>query len=191
MATITHWYDLTCPFCYIAQSRNAVLLARGVSLDELPFQAHPEIPVEGMFVGARSGAMYDMLAAEAEQAQLPLSWPDRLPNSRRALAAAEWVRTNHKERFVEYQKALFAAHFARHENLGDDAVLLSHARACHIDDAALKLAMETQTPLDAVSRAEADAQYHGVRGTPAWLVEGRLLQGLRPVEEFERIAASA
>ncbi|MCE4546377.1 MULTISPECIES: DsbA family protein [unclassified Caballeronia] len=89
MATITHWYDLTCPFCYIAQSRNAVLLARGVSLDELPFQVHPEIPVERMFVGARSGAMHDMLAAEAEQAQLPLSWPDRLPNSRRALAAAE------------------------------------------------------------------------------------------------------
>ena len=35
---VLHWYDFLCPFCYIGQSRNAVLLQHGVHLVELTFQ---------------------------------------------------------------------------------------------------------------------------------------------------------
>jgi predicted DsbA family dithiol-disulfide isomerase len=35
---VFHWYDFLCPFCYIGQSRNAVLVQHGFHLVELTFQ---------------------------------------------------------------------------------------------------------------------------------------------------------
>ena len=35
---VLHWYDFLCPFCYIGQSRNAVLVQHGFHLVELTFQ---------------------------------------------------------------------------------------------------------------------------------------------------------
>jgi len=32
---VLHWYGVLCPFCYIGQSRNAVLVQYGVHLVEL------------------------------------------------------------------------------------------------------------------------------------------------------------
>ena len=90
--TVLHWYDFICPFCYVDQQRNTILLRRGLDVVELPFQAHPEIPAGGIAVGPRDGPMYAMLEREAKAAGLPLRWPRRLPNTRSALAAAEWTR---------------------------------------------------------------------------------------------------
>jgi hypothetical protein len=45
-----------------------------------------------------------------------------------------------------------------------------------------------KTTAAAVREAELIGRRHGVRGTPAWLVGGRLISGLRPVAEFERLA---
>src|SRR3954468_4775293 len=89
---VLHWYDFICPFCYVAQQRNAILVRRGLDVVELPFQAHPDIPAEGIAAGPRDGPMYAMLAREAAEAGLPLNWPPRLPDTRRALAVAEWAR---------------------------------------------------------------------------------------------------
>jgi hypothetical protein len=35
---VLHWYDFLCPFCYIGQSRNALLVQHGFYLVELTFQ---------------------------------------------------------------------------------------------------------------------------------------------------------
>ena len=37
---VLHWYDFLCPFCYIGQSRNAVLVQHGFHLVELTFQRY-------------------------------------------------------------------------------------------------------------------------------------------------------
>lgn len=186
---ILHWYDLTCPFCYLAQARNQIFLDHDLVVVELPFQAHPEIPPDGMYIGPRSGPRYEMIAQEAERAGLPLSWPDRLPNSRRALAAAEWVRRSAAEHFPAYQKTLFHAHFAAHEDLGDNEVLILHAAPFGID-ALLKEALEADAIFDAVAEAERSGRLAGVNGTPAWLIDGHLISGLQSPEQFERIAAT-
>src|SRR5712664_3159525 len=82
---VLHWYDFLCPFCYVAQHRNAILLQHGLGVVELPFQAHPDIPPGGISAGPRNGPMYAMLEREAREARLPLHWPRHLPNTRRAL----------------------------------------------------------------------------------------------------------
>ena len=90
--TVLHWYDFLCPFCYVGQHRNAILIRHGVQVDELAFQAHRDIPLGGIPAGPRNGPMYAALEREGKEAGLPLHWPARLPNTRQALAAAEWVR---------------------------------------------------------------------------------------------------
>ncbi len=185
---IYHWYDLTCPFCYIAQARNRILLDRGLVLAELPFQAHPEIPIEGLAMQPRSGPMYVMLEREAALAGLPINWPNRLPNSRRALAAAEWTRLNAPEKFRTYQRELFSAHFALHEDLGSDAVILRVADGVGVNATSLEAALHAQASFDSVDEGEAAGRRAGVAGTPAWSIGGRLISGLQPRELFERIA---
>lgn len=42
--TVLHWYDCICPFCYVGQHWNAILVRRRFDAVELPFKAHPDIP---------------------------------------------------------------------------------------------------------------------------------------------------
>jgi len=120
---ILHWYDFLCPFCYVGQSRSAILIRHGLNVSEIPFQAHPEIPATGVAAGPRIGPMYRNLEREAEEAGLILNWPARFPDTRRALAAAEWVWRNQPHNFEPFQRDLFAAHFVLGEDLGNTAVI--------------------------------------------------------------------
>ena len=186
--TVLHWYDFICPFCYVGQHRNAILVRRGLDVVELPFQAHPEIPPGGISAGPRDGPMYAMLEREAAEAGLPLKWPRRLPDTRTALAAAEWARRFQPRTFPRLHRDLFAAHFALGEDLGDPAVIDRHASESGIDLAALHAALDDGSAVDAVTRAEMLGRENGVHGTPAWLLGHRLIMGLRPAADFERLA---
>jgi predicted DsbA family dithiol-disulfide isomerase len=189
--TVLHWYDFTCPFCYVAQQRNAILRRHGFQLIQLPFQAHPDIPPGGISAGPRQGPLYAMLEAEARKAGLPLHWPRHLPNSRMALAAAEWTRQHQRRVFPPLQQALFEAHFALGEDLEDLAVIDHHASRWGIDLGALHAALADGSALAAVTEAELLGRRYGVQGTPAWLVDQRLIVGLRPGVEFEALAGHA
>jgi hypothetical protein len=87
---VLHRHDVLCPFYYVGQPRNAIFESHGFEVADIPFQAHPEIPLDGRTVGPRSGAMDAHIEEEARAAGLPLNWPARLPNPRMVLAAAEW-----------------------------------------------------------------------------------------------------
>jgi predicted DsbA family dithiol-disulfide isomerase len=182
------WYDFICPFCYVGQQRTRILEDSGLEAAELPFQAHADVPIEGVAMGPRSGPMYDLLEREAAAAGLPLNWPSRLPNSRIALAAAEWVRRNDPAKFAALQQDLFRAHFVNGEDLGDPAVIDQHLIARRLDPGAFWTAVDEGSAEQAVVQAEELGRSLGVRGTPAWLIGGRLVSGLRPQAEFEELA---
>jgi predicted DsbA family dithiol-disulfide isomerase len=188
---VLHWYDFLCPFCYVGRHRTAILIRHGLDVAELPFQAHPDIPPGGIPAGARNGPMYAMLEREASEAGLPLNWSRHLPNTRRALAAAEWARRHQPHEFADLHRELFEAHFVLGEDLGDPAVVDRHVSDTGIDLAALHAALADGSAAAAVAEAEAIGRNHGVQGTPAWLVAQRLITGLRPAAEFERLAQQA
>ena len=188
--TVLHWYDFLCPFCYVGQHRTAILVRHGLHVVELPFQAHPDIPLGGVPAGPRNGPMYAMLEREADEAGLPLRWPPRLPNTRRALAAAEWARRHQPRAFPQFHKDLFDAHFVLGEDLEDPAVIDRHGRESGIDLAALRAALADNSAAATVAEAEMTGRKYGVQGTPAWLLGERLITGLRPAAEFERLAES-
>ena len=186
--TVLHWYDFLCPFCYVGQHQTAILVRAGLHVVELPFQIHPEIPPGGIAVGPRRGPMYATLEREAKEAGLPLRWPPRLPDTRRALAVAEWARRHEARAFSQLHKQLFEAHFVLGEDLGDPAVIDRHAKASGVDLVALHAALTDGSAEAAVVEAEAIGRKHGVQGTPAWLLPQGLITGLRPAAEFEHLA---
>jgi predicted DsbA family dithiol-disulfide isomerase len=188
---VLHWYDFICPFCYVGQQRNAILAEHGFQVVELAFQAHPDISPGGIPAGPRNGPMHIMLEREAREAGLPLYWPQRLPNTRRALAAAEWARRHELKAFPQLHKALFAAHFVLGEDLEDQAVIDRHAIASGIDVAALHVALADGSATGGVAETETMGRNLGVQGTPAWLLDQRLIVGLRPPAEFEHLAEQA
>jgi predicted DsbA family dithiol-disulfide isomerase len=187
---VLHWYDFLCPFCYVGQQRNAIFEDHGFDVVDIPFEAHPDIPLGGRRAGERSGPMYAYIEQEAREAGLPLVWPDRLPNTRMALAAAEWVRRHAPLSFPAFEKALFAAHFARRENLGDTDTVAAYAAEAGADVAAMRSALDDGSAYALVDRSEQLGESLGVRGTPAWFVSGRLIPGLYPREHFELLAQS-
>lgn len=186
--TVLHWYDFVCPFCYIGQSRTATLVRAGLDVISLPFEAHPDIPAGGLDVGPRRGPMYSLLEQEAAAAGLVLHWPARIPNSRRALAAAEWVRRDQPESFAEVHYKLFEAHFALGEDIDNQAVIDRLAANADVDLLALHIALADGSAYAGVDQAERAGHQHGVHGTPAWLLGGRLITGLQPTSEFQHLA---
>ena len=188
---VLHWYDFICPFCYVGQQRSSILVRHGFRVIGLPFQAHPGIPAGGIPAGPRVGPMYAMLEREARVAGLPINWPRHLPDTRPALAAAEWVRRHQPRAFPRLYKDLFAAHFVLGEDLEDPAVIDRHASEAGADLGALHAAVADGSAAVAVIDSETSGRGFGVHGTPAWLVARHLITGLKPVAEFERIARRA
>jgi predicted DsbA family dithiol-disulfide isomerase len=135
--------------------------------------------------------MYTMLEREAKEAGLPLNWPSRLPETRRALAAAEWARRHQPDTFPQLHKDLFTAHFVLGEDLEDPAVIDWHAAESGVNLAALHAALADGSAAAAVREAEIIGRKNDVQGTPAWLLGERLIMGLRPAAEFERLAEYA
>lgn len=186
-----HWYDLTCPFCYLGQARTHLLQQRGLTVIELPFQAHSEIPPEGILVGPRQGAMYQQIERNAAALGLPLNWPPRLPNSGTALAAAEWVRRHQPDAFSAVQGKLFRAHFADGLNIGDIKTVLKCASEFVMDIARLRTALTNSEARKSIDEGQQLGEYFDVRGTPSWRIAGQMISGYIAESEFQRIAARA
>ena len=188
---VLHWFDFICPFCYVSQNRDEILIESGFDLAQLPFQAHPDIPPEGVLVGPRRGPMYEELERQARNAGLALNWPARLPNSRTALAASAWVRCNHPGIAWLFNAKLFCAHFELGQDLGNVGVVIQHAIELGADVKRLRSALADGSALGAVSDSERMARGYGVRGTPAWLLNGTLLDGAIPAHDFRRLVNKA
>lgn len=186
-----HWYDLTCPFCYLGQARNHLLQRRGLTVIELPFQAHPEIPTEGLYVGPRQGPMYQQIERNAAALGLPLNWPPRLPNSGTALAATEWVRRNQPDAFSAVQARLFRAHFADGLNIGDAETVLTCVNEFLTDVGSLRVALANGEARKWIDESQQLGEQFNVRGTPSWRIAGEMISGYIAESEFVRAAARA
>ena len=163
----------------------------------LPYELHPEIPLEGLSLrerwGARyaeAGAMYRRIAQECEAAGLEFRPPERVPNTRRALETAELVRQRWPDAFDGLDRALFTAHFVAGRALGDPAVLDDLVAGAGADAAEVRGAVDAGEGAGAVEASMAAAERVGVTGTPAWLLDGRfLLPGAQPHDVIERVVA--
>ena len=130
--------------------------------------------------------MYGRIEQECEQAGLPFRRPARVPNTRRALLTAEFVRRHQPAAFDALDRSLFEAHFVENRPLDDPDVLDALVKAAGGDAAAARDGVESGAMSDALRESMEAAMDANVTGTPAWLLDGRLLiPGAQPRDLFE------
>jgi predicted DsbA family dithiol-disulfide isomerase len=124
-----------------------------------------------------------------EEAGLPVSREiEIVPNGRKALLLAELARDS--GRFDAFREAVFAAYWARGENIGDDAVLERLAREAGLDEHEARAELVEQQRFDRLQESTAEMLELGAGGVPAWVIDRRVLvPGAQPHEVFERVLA--
>ena len=157
----------------------------------LPYELHPEAPVEGIpresyFRGARFEQMRKHLEDIAAEVGLTMKQRDVIINSRRALGAAEFAREHGK--FDAMHKALLKAHWevaARLENV-DDLVRIGVETG--LDGPELRKAIEEDRYADVIDDNRKEAESVGINAIPAHIFGRRyLVLGAQPYEAFLQV----
>jgi predicted DsbA family dithiol-disulfide isomerase len=192
--TLRLYTDFVCPFCFIAEESSVprLLAEFDLTLDWHGFELHPSTPRGGkplssLFPGVHLPSLHERTKKFAEQFGVTnFQPPDRIQNSRRALAVAELARE--RDVLVPYKKAAFEAHWRRGEDLEADAVLEKLATAVGLEAHAALAASDDPTYLARVDEKQAEARRNGVSGIPTFFFGNRRVVGCQP---FEVLASAA
>ena len=157
----------------------------------LPFELHPEAPVEGIsreayFGRGRSEAMRDHMRSVAEQVGLKMETRDVIINSRRALGAAEFAREH--DHFDEMHHALFKAHWEQTSRLEKIDDLVDIGATIGLDRDELRQALEVERYAPVIDEMRREAESVGINAIPAHIFGGRyLVLGAQPYEAFKQV----
>lgn len=184
------WSDYLCPWCYLGRDRTALLTSLGATVTHLPYELHPELPLEGRRIrpDGRLRPTFDRIESECRELGIPFRRPERTPNSRRALEVAEVARLHFPEAFPALDDALFAAHWVEGTDIGDPEVLDQLAVDAGVDLDEMHGILSAGLGFRAVDASIDRAREIGVTGTPAWVFGDFVLPGAQPRETFERWA---
>ncbi len=191
--TVTIWSDVVCPFCNVARERAGWLSERGLRIEWLPFDLHPEYPPEGI---AREelerrypASMHEAVRGMHEDAQMVYNPnPDRVPNTRRALELIEWARGRGAHEAL-HQRVMDAYWTEGRDITGWD-VLADCVRDVGLDPDEARAEVDAGAFRDRVTASTQTAQRLGVSGVPAFVFDGRLLvSGAQPHEVLEQAIA--
>jgi predicted DsbA family dithiol-disulfide isomerase len=186
--------DFVCPFCFIAEESSVPRLLReyDLELDWYGFELHPGTPRGGkplaaLFPGMHLPSLHERTRKLAAQfGVVDLHPPDRLQNSRRALATAEYAREVGK--LEPFRRAGFDAHWRQGKNLESDFDLQEIAEAAGLDPEAAVAAADDPTYVARLDAKQAEARAQGVSGIPTFVFGHVRVVGCQP---FEALAAAA
>jgi predicted DsbA family dithiol-disulfide isomerase len=192
--TLRLYSDFVCPFCFVAeQSTVPRLLAEyDLVVDWRGFPLHPGtpkggLPLEALFGAARiPGVKAHMQTFAARFGVTGIVHPERLPNSRRVLAMAEYARVEGK--LEEFRKAGMEAHWRHGNFLETDADLGAVAASVGLDAQAALAAADGARCQGEVDRKLAEAADAGVTGVPTFFIGDEVVVGCQP---YEVLAAAA
>ncbi len=104
--------------------------------------------------------------------------PDHLPNTRRALAVAEYARD--QGRLTEFRHAAMDAHWRRGLDLENEGVIRVLAGEAGLDPEAAVAAMTAARYLDRVDDLRREAARAGVTGIPTFFLGDEVVVGCQP-----------
>jgi predicted DsbA family dithiol-disulfide isomerase len=157
----------------------------------LPFELHPEAPVEGIprdvyFGRSRLESMRTHLQSVAGSVGLKMQTRDVIINSRRALGAAEFAREHGK--FEEIHHALFRAHWEGTGKLEDVDDLVRIGESVGLEGAELRQAIEEDRYAPVIDENRRVAGSVGIDAIPAHIFARRyLVVGAQPREVFDQV----
>ena len=157
----------------------------------LPFELHPEAPLEGInrdvyFGRGRFEQAIKHLESVAAEVGLPMVQRDVIINSRRALGAAEFAREHGK--YDEMHRALFKAHWEGTGRLEDVADLERIGAGVGLDRAELRKAIEEDRYAAVIDDNRQQAEAVGLNANPAHIFARRyLVMGAQPDAAFRQV----
>jgi len=186
--------DFVCPFCFIAEQSTVprLLADYDLALDWRGFELHPGtprggLPLQRLFPGRDLAQMHAGTQRFAARFGVTgFQPPDRLQNSRRALAIAEWARATGG--LEPFRAAAFDAHWRQGKDLESDADLRDIAAAAGLNPDEALAAADDPAWLAGVDAKQADARAHGVTGIPTFFIGDQQVVGCQP---YEVLAAAA
>jgi len=162
-----------------------------VKITWLPFELHPEAPLEGIpreayFGRERSQRMHSHLQSVADSVGLTMEPRDVIINSRRALGAAELARE--RGRFDAMHHALFKAHWEGGGRLEEVEDLVRVGSEAGLDAAELRDAIETDRYAAVIDENRRIASSVGIDAIPAHIFGRRyLVLGAQPYEVLKQV----
>ena len=162
-----------------------------VNVTWLPFELHPEAPIEGIpreayFGHERSERIHSHLQSVAESVGLTMTLRAVIINSRRALGAAELARE--RGRFEEMHQALFKAHWEGTGRLEDIDDLVRIGTEIGLDAGELRTAIEEDRYAEVIDENRRVAGSVGIDAIPAHIFGRRyLVVGAQPYEVLKQV----
>lgn len=169
----TCWSDYLCPWCYVGQDRSAQIASYGIAVVHRPYELHPELPAAGLAIrpDGRMAPTFARIAVECDEIGLPFRAPERMPNTRRALETAEWVRLHHPGAAERLHAALFHAHFAAGLAIDDPDVIDQLVADAGAPMTEVRAAIDGRAGAELVDGSMSDARAAGVSSTPTWALD--------------------
>ena len=121
-----------------------------------------------LFGGRPIKPMQDQLAQFAKSFGVSMRFSERIPNTRRPLAMAEYART--MGRLEPFRDAVMDAHWQEGRNIEDASVLQDLARSAGLDPKAALEAADGPTCQARVDALGDDARRWGVTGIPTYFI---------------------
>lgn len=152
------------------------------------FELHPETPLGGMPVTslvsrARLEGMHAYMRQFAARFGVDnMATPEHLPNTRRALAMAEFARDH--RRLDAFRDAAMEAHWIRGEDLERDDDLRTVASRAGLNPSDALQAADAAPYLERVDALRAEARAAGVTGIPTLFFGDEKIVGCQPYEEL-------
>jgi predicted DsbA family dithiol-disulfide isomerase len=195
--TLRLYTDFVCPYCFIAEQSTVPRLLADfeLELDWCGFELHPDTPPGGLPL-SRLFPSVDLPRLHERTRRFAAGFgvatftpPDRLQNTRRALALAELARD--RGVLPAFRAAAFEAHWRGGANLEADDDLVRIAKEAGLEpDEALRASVDPAL-LARVDQRQSQARQAGVRGIPTFIIGKYPVVGCQPYEVLVQVAQAA
>jgi predicted DsbA family dithiol-disulfide isomerase len=195
--TLRLYTDFVCPFCFIAEQSTVPRLLAEFELehDWCGFELHPGTPAGGrplsnLFPGVELDALHQQTKQFAARFGVTdFQPPNRLRNSRRALALAEVARAEGK--LEALRQAAFEAHWRLGLDLEATSTLEQLAGSAGLDPARALPLTDAADTLRLVDERQAEARLAGVTGVPTFAIGTERVVGCQPYAALAHAAERA
>jgi len=186
--------DFICPFCYIGFETVRNLKPEfGFEIEWKGFQIHPEWPAGGLAAAEyRRGMdpetrrmMWARITSLGENVGLEMKSPERLANSRLALAAAEFAKECGKAEVFE--ERVFRAYFTQNLDISSQGVLADLAIEAGLDRRDFELALQSNRYERRLDDNAVAARERGVDGVPTFFIGDYPLVGAQSEQVMRQI----
>jgi predicted DsbA family dithiol-disulfide isomerase len=202
-------YDFICPWCWIgrlnlASGIRAVNLPVPVSIEYVPFELNPTMPVDGMdrreYRTAKFGSWVRSQGMDAQvtatglaaRAQFNYDRISRTPNTHLAHQLMQYASGVGDARKTDaLYESIFAAYFSEGRDIGMLGTLVDIAAKAGFDAADAQEYLLQGRGLARVLAAQRLTQQQGVRSVPTVFIAGEAISGAQPPAVFANALRAA